>query len=85
MPKALAEWETLRRGDGWWYVIGRLRTEVTLLEAQAEMDTVAARLAADHPRTNAGVGVRVIPLQTRQVEAVRPTLLLLQGLVVRSC
>ena len=82
VPKAIAEWETFRRGDGWWHVIARLRPEVTLPEAQAEMDTIAAGLAADHPRTNAGVGARVILLQARQVEALRPTLLLLQGLVV---
>ena len=80
VPKAIAERETFRRGDGWWHVVARLRGGVTLSEAQAEMDTVAARLAADHPRTNAGVGARVIPLQASQVP-VRPTLLLLQGLV----
>ena len=82
VPKAIAEWETFHRGDGWWHVIARLRRGVTLPEAQAEMDTVAARLAADHPRTNTGIGARVIPLQVRQVEDLRPTLLLLQGLVV---
>ena len=81
VPKAIAEWEGFRRGDGWWHVVARLRRGVTLSEAQAEMDTVAARMAADHPRTNDGVGARVIPLQASQVEAVRPTLLLLQGLV----
>ena len=46
------------------------------------MDAIAGRLATDYPRTNAGVGARVIPLQTRQVEAVRPVLLLLWGAVV---
>ncbi|MCY4073859.1 MAG: ABC transporter permease [Acidobacteria bacterium] len=81
-PKAIAEWETFRRGDGWWQVVARLRTEASLASAQAEMDTVAARIAADHPRTNEGVGARVIPLRSRQVEDVRPTLLLLQGFVV---
>ena len=82
MPKTFAEYEISSRGPGWWHVIGRLRPEVTLTEAQAEMDAVAARLAAEYPRTNANVGARVIPLQARQVEAVRPTLLLLQGAVL---
>ncbi len=81
-PKAIAEYETFIRGGGWWHVIGRLRPEVTLAEAQAEMDAVAGRLAADYPRTNTGVGARLIPLQARQVEAVRPVLLLLWGAVV---
>ena len=82
LPKAIAEYETYMRGGGWWQVIARTRPDVTLAEAQAEMDAVAGRLAADYPRTNAGVGARVIPLQTRQVGAVRPVLLLLWGAVV---
>ncbi len=82
LPKAIAEYETYIRNGGWWQVIARTRPDVTRAEAQAEMDAVAARLAADHPRTNAGVGARVIPLQTRQVAAVRPVLLLLWGAVV---
>ena len=81
-PKAIAERETFLRGDGWWRVVARLRPDVTPAAAQAEMDAVAARLAADHPRTNAGVGARVVPLHARQVEAVRPALLLLLGGVV---
>ena len=75
LPKAVAEYETYIRNGGWWLVIARIRADVTLAAAQVEMDSVAARLAADHPRTNAGVGARVIPLQTRQVAAVRPVLL----------
>ncbi len=82
LPKAIAEYETYIRGGGWWQVIARTRPDVTLAEAQAEMDAVAGRLADDYPRTNAGVGARVIPLQTRQVGAVRPVLLLLWGAVV---
>ena len=46
------------------------------------MSTVAARLAREYPRTNTDVGARVIPLQARQVEAVQPMLLLLQGAVL---
>ena len=79
VPKAIAEYETFIRGGGWWHVVARVRTEVTLSTAQAEMDAVAARLAADYPRTNTDVGARVVPLHTRQVEAVRPALLLLWG------
>ena len=82
LPKTFAEYEASVRGSGWWHVIGRLRPDVTLADAQAEMDAVAARLAEEYPRTNADVGARVIPLQVRQVEAVRPTLLLLQGAVL---
>ena len=79
VPKAIAEYETRIRGSGWWHVIARVRPEVTLAAAQAEMEAVAARLAADYPRTNTRVGARVAPLHARQVEAVRPALLLLWG------
>ena len=82
LPKAIAEYETYIRNGGYWQVLARTRPNVTLTQAQAEMDAVAGRLAADHPRTNADVGARVIPLQTRQVERVRPVLLLLWGAVV---
>ena len=85
LPKTFSEYERSSRGPGWWRVMGRLRSEVTLAEAQAEMGAVADRLAQEHPRTNADVGARVIPLQAWQVDAVRPTLLLLQGAVLSSC
>ncbi len=60
LPKAVAEHETYIRNGGWWQVVARTRPDVTLAEAQAEMDAIAGRLATDHPRTNAGVGARVI-------------------------
>ncbi len=82
LPKTFSEFESSSRGPGWWRVMGRLRSEVTLAEARAEMDAVAARLAEAHPRTNANVGARVIPLQAWQVGGVRPSLLLLQGAVL---
>ena len=79
VPKAIAEYETFIRSSGWWHVIARVRPEVTLAAAQAELDAIAARLAADYPRTNTDVGARVVPLHTQQVEAVRPALVLLVG------
>ena len=81
-PKIFAEYETRLRGSAWWHVIGRLRSDVTIAEAQAEMDGIAGRLAVDYPRTNADVGARVIPLHARQVGTVRPALFLLIGAVI---
>jgi putative ABC transport system permease protein len=40
-----------------------LRTGVTIEQARAEMDTIAASLAAAFPETNRGFGVRVLPLR----------------------
>ena len=82
VPKVFEEYETRLRGSAWWRVIGRLRSDVTVAKAQAEMDIIAARLAEEYPRTNANVGARVIPLHARQVGTVRPALFLLAGAVV---
>ena len=81
-PKVFAEHETRTRGGGWWHAIGRIRSDVTLEQAQAELDTIAIALALEHPRTNTDVGARLVPLHTRQVGEVRPALLLLWGAVV---
>src|SRR5262249_26977568 len=40
-------------------VFGRLKPGVTLAQAQASTDPIAARLARDFPRDNAGRGVRL--------------------------
>ena len=81
LPKVFAEYEYRLRASSWWHVVGRLRPGLTVDEAQAEMTTIAGRLAADYPRTNTDVGARVIPLHARQVGTVRPALFLLAGAV----
>ena len=43
-------------------ITARLRDGVTLAQAQQELSTIAARLAADYPRDNAGVRIRLVPL-----------------------
>jgi putative ABC transport system permease protein len=44
-------------------VFGRLRTGVALETARAEMDTLAAQIASQHPATNAKLGAFVAPLR----------------------
>ncbi len=58
------DWESVRRarGAGFWTVMGRLRPNVTLQQAQAEMSTVAARLDAQLPLDQRNRGIRVVPL-----------------------
>jgi putative ABC transport system permease protein len=43
-------------------VIGRLRPEVTLSSAEAELRSIAARLARDFPQSNGGRAVRLVDL-----------------------
>ena len=47
-----------------YVVTGRLRRGVTVQAAQAELQGIAARMAKDHPATNLGRGVIVVPLLT---------------------
>jgi putative ABC transport system permease protein len=42
-------------------VLGRLRPGVTLAEAQADFDVIAASLSARYPETNRGSSVRLVP------------------------
>jgi putative ABC transport system permease protein len=42
--------------------IARLRRGVPLMQARAEMDAIAKRMAIQYPATDAGLGVRVVPL-----------------------
>ena len=58
------DWEARRteRGRGSWFVIGRLRPNVTFEQAQAEMNTIARRLDSQLPASERNLGVSVVPL-----------------------
>lgn len=59
-------------------VIARLKTGISLSQAQQELSGVAAQLAREVPQ-NAGRGVALLGLQDAYVNGIRPTLLLLFG------
>ena len=64
-------------------LVGRLRDGVTLQQAQAQIDGIAASLAADDQvKTTAGYGMRVGSLHTDLTAQVRPVILSLFGAVV---
>src|SRR5450759_476666 len=64
------------------YAIGRLKPDVTLAAARSEMDVLAARLAKEYPKTNAGHGVKTESFRESVVGGVRPALLALSGAVI---
>jgi putative ABC transport system permease protein len=61
--------------------IGRLKSGVSLAQAQADTDIVARRLEAAYPDTNTGWNLRLIPLKEQIVGNVRSTLYILLGAV----
>lgn len=62
-------------------VVGRLKPGVGWPEAQAEMDTIATRLAAKYPSVDRGVGIRIVPLREQLSQTVRSGLVALWGFV----
>jgi len=79
--KAIEDYEPRIRTGGYWQVVGRLKDGVGLDSAQAEMDTVAAQIATENPRTNKGAGATVITLREHLVGEVRPAVSLFTAAV----
>ena len=63
-------------------MVGRLRPDATIAVAQADLDAIAARLAAAYPRTNEGRGVLLRELRTAIAGETRPGLVLLLSAAV---
>jgi predicted permease len=63
-------------------VLGRLRPGITLGQARADMQIIAARLAESYPATNRNIGVLLTPLREQLVGSLRPAILSLMGCVV---
>jgi putative ABC transport system permease protein len=80
-PFDLATLASSYRSGHNYEVIARLRPGVTLPQAQAEMEGIAAGLARAYPASNRYKTARVIPLQALLVEGIADTLWLLFGAV----
>ena len=65
-------------------IMGKLKRGVSVAQAQAEMDTITARLRHDFPQAyppNGGLTFGIVPLLEQVVGDVRPTLFVLLGAV----
>jgi putative ABC transport system permease protein len=70
------------RGNITLQMIARVRPGVALAQVQAEMATIGAALAAEHPDTDAGSTIRVTRLHEEVVGDLRAPVLALLGAVV---
>ncbi len=70
---------TSQRGNNFLGAIARLKPGVSLAQAQANLDGVAAALAKQYPDSNASTGVYVESLLQDIVGQVRPALMILLG------
>ena len=55
--------EQINHDYHWMIAMGRLKPGVTIQQAQADMDTVTSRIAAENPKSNNGWGASVEQLQ----------------------
>ena len=69
------------RGEHHYLAIARLKTNIAIPQAQAEMTAISTRLAEQYPEDDKGWGAVVVPLREEVVSDVRPALLVLLGAV----
>jgi predicted permease len=81
VPIAFPQEEASQRGNHFLEVIARLKPNVTLKQAQVEMETIAARLAQQYPIYNMRRGAVVVQLHEQVVGDIKPALLVLLGTV----
>ena len=62
-------------------VLGRLKPGISLAKAQAEMDTLGARLAKQFPAEDSGITIRIQPYRQAVVGNLKPALLILLSAV----
>ncbi|MCP9495921.1 MAG: ABC transporter permease [Pyrinomonadaceae bacterium MAG19_C2-C3] len=81
VPIAFTSQEAASRGRHYLKVIARTKQGVTLQQAQAEMNTIAARLGQQYPDQNTDLGATVTSLHDHVVGDIKPALLILLGAV----
>lgn len=65
------------RGNHWLWVMARMKSGVTIANAQADMATVSHNLARQYPHDDTGVNAKVLNLHDQFIKTVRPALLVL--------
>jgi putative ABC transport system permease protein len=81
VPIAFTPQQVASRGNHYLEVVARLKRGVSVQQAQAEMNTIAARLQQQYPEQNTDLGAAVVPLHEQVVGDIKPALLILLGAV----
>lgn len=79
VPAIVRSTSRAKRVQHYLGVIARLRPGFSLDNAQAEVEALARRMELQYPETNAGLGIRLVPLSTQITGSIRPALLVLFG------
>ena len=80
-PWAMEPDQASGRGDHYLRLLARLKPEVTLERANADIDSIAQRLSAEYPRTNEGLGFTARSLHRDYAGDLRLPILILFGAV----
>ena len=62
-------------------LIGRLKPDISPVQAQSELSVIAKRIEQEHNQSHAGTSIKLVPLQEQFVGQVRPILLVLLAAV----
>src|SRR5881394_2398035 len=81
MPLQVEEKEN-PRGNFNFACFAKMKRGVSIEQVRAELEAIAARIAADHPQTNTGGSVRVKFFREEAVKDAKPLTLLLMGAVL---
>jgi putative ABC transport system permease protein len=81
VPIAFSPQAAANRGNNSYEVVGRMKAGVTLEQAQAEMNTIAARLQQQYPDVVKSSATVVVSLHEQVVGDIKPALLVLLGAV----
>jgi predicted permease len=75
VPLALSPQEMASRSVNSLRVVGRLKANASLAQAQSEMDTITQELGREYPSTNSGLSASLISLRDQTVGNVRSALI----------
>lgn len=81
VPRMIYPANRTERSNAYLHGVARLKPGVTRAQAQTELATLAARLAAEYPKENKGDGLRLVDLHDSNMDGVSRSLLwLMTGL-----